>query len=345
MHDMLEGVCVYDTSKILLSLIESKVITIDLLNNRKNLFPYGELEVGNVSKVLSKKNLQSCNLKMTASEMLCFIRYLPLMLGDIVPKENIFWKSLLNLISVLDFLMKDEYSENDLIYLAKLIKEHHETYARLFGHLKPKHHFMVHYPKAIRMGGPLKYLWSMRFEAKHKDTKIYFNSITSRLNPSKSIARKSCFQFSYFLLKYSLGVPKEFEENYFQNHNPDLLKIFESNEFGIDIKSAKTSYEITYKCSIYKQKYYIGILCKDFKLYKINFFLLVNDKIFIACNEIAIKGFDKHFVAYEVGECVNENIVTPIDNFSTRPMHLYTIANGKCCRQIANFTKFTTLKY
>lgn len=50
MHDIFEGVCRYDISKILVHFIEkSKFFSIDVLNNRKQMFHYGETEIGNIS--------------------------------------------------------------------------------------------------------------------------------------------------------------------------------------------------------------------------------------------------------------------------------------------------------
>lgn len=61
----------------------------------------------------------------------------------------------------------------------------------LFGEtLKPKHHLMLHYPRIMRTVGPLRSLWSMRFEGKHRPLKQYAHAITSRVNLSYSIAVK-----------------------------------------------------------------------------------------------------------------------------------------------------------
>jgi len=54
------------------------------------------------------------------------------------------------------------------------VQKHYTIYVKSFGKLKPKHHFMVHYAKAIKKYGSLKYLWCMRFEARHNDSNIYF---------------------------------------------------------------------------------------------------------------------------------------------------------------------------
>jgi len=49
MHDIFEGVCMYDICHILFLLINKGIITLNEINSRKPLFPYGETEVGNSS--------------------------------------------------------------------------------------------------------------------------------------------------------------------------------------------------------------------------------------------------------------------------------------------------------
>ncbi|KAE9543232.1 hypothetical protein AGLY_003143 [Aphis glycines] len=48
-------------------------------------------------------------------------------------------------------------------------------------YLKPKFHFMLHYPALINTFGPISHLWSMRFEAKHRTSKIAARSTFNRL--------------------------------------------------------------------------------------------------------------------------------------------------------------------
>lgn len=57
--------------------------------------------------------------------------------------------------------------------------------------LKPKHHILTHYPRIILYSGPPKYYWGFRFEAKHKESKNYACSITSRKNITLTLAKKS----------------------------------------------------------------------------------------------------------------------------------------------------------
>lgn len=46
-------------------------------------------------------------------------------------------------------------SLEDAELLKVLIAEHHAMYIELCGPLKPKHHFMVHYPTLLTKVGPL----------------------------------------------------------------------------------------------------------------------------------------------------------------------------------------------
>ncbi|XP_054083396.1 uncharacterized protein LOC128920333 [Zeugodacus cucurbitae] len=100
-------------------------------------------------------------------------------IGDLISPDVKHWKLLVLLIEIVDLLFDSSFSNFDLDKLKNLIKAHHQIYILLYGNLKPKHHFLVHYPHAIEKCGPLKFVWAMRFEAKHKDAKTYFNNITS----------------------------------------------------------------------------------------------------------------------------------------------------------------------
>lgn len=47
MHDLFEGVCIYDICNVLIALTKNKTFSLSIFNSRRRLFPYGEDEVGN----------------------------------------------------------------------------------------------------------------------------------------------------------------------------------------------------------------------------------------------------------------------------------------------------------
>lgn len=86
MHDLTEGVARYDMALIISNLINSKFFSLEVLNNRLELFDYESLKLK-----ISSTNLINVCIIMSASEMLCLVRYFGLIIGDLVPRKNKFW--------------------------------------------------------------------------------------------------------------------------------------------------------------------------------------------------------------------------------------------------------------
>lgn len=84
---------------------------------------------------------------MSASEMMTFVNYFTLMVGDLVPDDDEVWQFVLNLIEIIDILLCFEIT-TDLIDLLQLkFQEHNREYMRLFNNnLKHKHHNLIYYP-------------------------------------------------------------------------------------------------------------------------------------------------------------------------------------------------------
>lgn len=115
--------------------------------------------------------------------MITLIYYLPLLAGDLVPKDDVVWNFLLVFVKIVEIVLERSVSEESTCHLESFIAEHHIEYVNLFkDNLKPKHHFMIHYPHIMRKLGPLRNLWCMRFEAKHRVLKNIANKTSSRKN-------------------------------------------------------------------------------------------------------------------------------------------------------------------
>lgn len=65
MHDVFQGVCHIQMTKIILHFIKEKIFSLDDLNNRKALFDFGHYEIGNISVDIEMKPLRNGKLKMT----------------------------------------------------------------------------------------------------------------------------------------------------------------------------------------------------------------------------------------------------------------------------------------
>jgi len=191
MHDFFEGVCHYDLSIVLLHLIDQDYFSIDTLNDRVQYFDFG-LDSGNRISLITMDHLRKEKFKMSASEMYCFVRHLGLIIGDLVPEDNEFWRLYLLLVQILDIIASPSFGRNVSPYLAALISEHHSLYINLSGTwLKPKFHLMLHICRVLALLGPLFHVCCMRLEAKHRPVvKIPARSHSCRKNMPLSTAKR-----------------------------------------------------------------------------------------------------------------------------------------------------------
>lgn len=192
MHDILEGVADYDMAFIIQSLVEANCFDYDELNDFVQCFYYGDQEFGNKPPLITKEHISNDeSLKFSASEMLCLVRYFPLMVGHKVKEDSEAWKLFLLLREIVDLLFSPKFSKCDLPKLEELISEHHEMYIALSGRpLRPKYHNIVHAVRVIKAVGPLKPLSAMRWEAKYKEYRQAANATSCRKKISHTLAMK-----------------------------------------------------------------------------------------------------------------------------------------------------------
>lgn len=206
MHDLLEGVCVYDMGHIIHYLVNERhfIDNFVVLNARIQGFPFSLDDEGDRIPAIPEFKKPGDFHRMKASEMFCLVHNFALMVGDMVPAGDEVWSFYLCLREILDIAFAKCISKKDLILLKTLISEHHEEYLRLFNDtLKPKHHFMLHYARAIEFLGPLSLIWCTRFESKHGQLKRTAYVICNFKNICKSLAHKHQMKLCYRLQAHS----------------------------------------------------------------------------------------------------------------------------------------------
>lgn len=109
-------------------------------------------------------------------QILDLVKNTPRLFGDIIHKENRNWNLQLLFHQILNIVFSHSLTFGMATYLKHLIVEHHKLFKHLYQNRNPwpMHHFMIHYPSSIRKIGPLLYMQSRGFEAKHKVFKDYF---------------------------------------------------------------------------------------------------------------------------------------------------------------------------
>lgn len=202
MHDIREGSGNYAMADIVHHLIQvEKAFTLKYLNDKLTEMSFG-YEKGNVPPPISLEYVKkNGRLKMSASESTFFIRYFGAMVGDQVDPHSEVWLLYLKLRQIIDIVTSPMFSESDLETLETTIVEFNKLYINLFGDLKPKFHFALHYVRMMRRDGPVCKLSTMRFESKHRELKMIIISTFCHINILYTIASRyelALMHFSYY---------------------------------------------------------------------------------------------------------------------------------------------------
>jgi len=182
MHDLLEGVVPLEMALVLKHLISSNYIDLTTFNRVITTWRYGPLDKQNKPVQISDGGDR---IRQNSGRMWCLLRLLPLMIGPSVPQEDEHWKFLLELKQICEMVFAYKLTESHLSYLEIKIQDHLNSFKDLFPsrRLLPKHHFMLHMPECIRLFGPLRMCWCMRFESKHS----YFTKLVPVIHNFKNI--------------------------------------------------------------------------------------------------------------------------------------------------------------
>ena len=199
MHDILEGVARYDMARILYHLIyEKKMFSLDDLNFRLRAFDYGFKNSVNKPQPICESHIKNGYIVMSSSEMMCFLNNFSLIVGHYVPESNDYWKLYLILRNIVTIVWSADVHKDLHIYLGVIIEEYLTLLLTLVPNgMKPKHHFLIHYPRCMYQFGPLCKICCLRNEAKHKVGKDVSKSTTSRININRTVAIKHQMMLNY----------------------------------------------------------------------------------------------------------------------------------------------------
>jgi hypothetical protein len=302
MHDLLEGVCKYD----MIFLLSHYVLTvnffsIETLNERIISFDFGP-DVSSKPVTISLEHLKKQNLRQSASEMLVLVRYFGLLVGDLVPENDEVWKLYTLLREIMDILLSPIIQRQSCQFLKTLITEHHQLYISLSGsHLKPKFHFLLHYPSLIEKFGPLVKIWSMRYEAKHRISKVSASINSSRRNICKSLAIKHQLQLSNMFLEDNFietivfGPPAEASSSMIKNVFSERWSNEVNSVFRVSwVKVKGTKYQIN---SVFTLSVSDDSL-PTFASVK-NIFIINDKLVLFECLPYKTIGYDEHLCSYE----------------------------------------------
>lgn len=195
MHDIQEGVLNFEMGMMLFDFIFiDKFFSLEILNERVRSFNYGEYDKINKPTEILESHIKLKKLRFSASETLTFAKYLPLIIGDLIPESNEKWKLFIILRKIIDIAFSESIDDSIIKCIENLVTDHHVKFLRLYNtKLRCKHHFLLHYATIMRQTGPLKQMCALRFESKHKSLKDIARSTTSRRDICKTIFNRIGF--------------------------------------------------------------------------------------------------------------------------------------------------------
>lgn len=128
-----------------------------ILNQRVQRYDYDINERKSIPPEIKQEHLESSKFKMSAGQMKCFVDSITLLIGDLVPAEDE-WAFLVNVTKIGSFIMKPSFSSEEIEELKDLVNCTLHQYQAFFDkHLKPKAHFLTHYPLAIKWMGSKRF--------------------------------------------------------------------------------------------------------------------------------------------------------------------------------------------
>lgn len=304
MHDMLEGVIPYELKLVIQNFISKSYFSLETLNHRLKAFDFGYSEIGDKPAPIDAES----KLRQSASQMWLLAKIFPLIIGDLVPRNDTNWECFLKLLKICEICTAPVLSENSAAYIEILIEEHHSMFQKVYNmSIIPKMHFMVHYSRQILDYGPLIHTWTMRHEAKLRVIKRAAR-ISNFKNVCQTVTKRHQHLLCYYMHKtkflskltkigpckpHSITVHPESVQSLLLKHQVTENSVFYTTSF------------VTYNGITFKPDVFIlysldaiePIFCKIITIIKTE-----NDILFLL-NEFVTNYCDEHFHAF----CISEN--------------------------------------
>ena len=201
-HDLFEGVVPYDLSLFLgYSFNVKKWFSFQFLNSKIGLFPFRGLEAADRPAMV---NALTGKMVGYAVQVWNLLRFLPFFIdARIDDTGDSIWQLVPLLRRLVEFVCSPVVSREIIVEMQDVVEEYLEGRVRLFPKekLRPKHHFLSHYPFLTMMCGPLIRLWTLRFESKHS----YFKNCLRSAKHFKNVTLTMSHKHQLLQAMYSAG--------------------------------------------------------------------------------------------------------------------------------------------
>jgi hypothetical protein len=198
LHDLMEGVLPQDLLGIIRILINKGWFSLTDYNNALRTIKYSRQESSNKPQEVSS-NPKIKKLAGKAVSNWVHIRvfsFIMMMKGWVVDSEDPVLLLATSLHDITDRLTAESFRPHEIEILEDKILEYLDLRKQVFseypelGRPKPKHHFILHYPAAIRNFGPPSSYWTGRYESKHRVAKSLAEASKNFINISHTISNR-----------------------------------------------------------------------------------------------------------------------------------------------------------
>lgn len=327
-HDLFEGVIPYVMENVIVYCVTEGFFNLQFLNEQIENFPYSGTDKTNKPSKVAVTNLGSFKVKQKAVQCWCFLRLLPLMVGSKVPKDNRVWAVLLSLQDVVQVSTAHQVDSALCNFLADLIETFLINYTTEFpdNSMKPKFHYIIHYPKLLMKFGPLVHCWTLRFEGKHLYFKELSHHTKNRRNLCKTLAMRHEYYQAWWRSATSAIFVKDAIEHTCGRHLPVrlllrhiqalLLPLNGGNEYVYSAK--KVQWDGTWYCEGWAVA--TGVTLEGFIQFAvIEMCCLINGEVYLVCQKPENIRYLTHIHGYEftlTNEFVVKRVSDLIDYYS-----------------------------
>ena len=178
-----------------------------------------------------------------------FLRLIPLLLYQFIQdKGNPVCIMLLKLKEIVEIVCAPTITESDVAYLIVCVEDYLFERKLQFPDtpLKPKHHYLYHYPELILAFGPLVRLWTLRFESKH----TYFKKCARKLQNFRNLAKTLATRHQILQAYYSSG------SHFIKSIEWDSAIPFDKTLYGDDVQVAVSGFTFSETTQISMKVHY-----------------------------------------------------------------------------------------
>ncbi len=186
-HDIMQGVGVDLFERVITQLILDQLFSYAELTQLVNNFEFSTVDKSNKPTIITEQ----LKLNFTQAQMWCFMRHLPLIIGNLIPENHKHWELAIQFLDTVEHVLAPVQTQESVDYMRTLISDFLYMYKELYPEIKwkAKMHYLMHYPEMTLKYGPLISVSTMRFESKNEDVKGPVRRTNNKINILKTMAK------------------------------------------------------------------------------------------------------------------------------------------------------------